>query len=337
MIHTLELRRKSSEFNAFMKIKNNPSLCHKYPGITFEGKQIGNEPGKTQWKVNVKINLALTDEPGNYLRIYQGQRPEEILENINQAFAELELPPVQAWTLYQVHFTVDIRTEYVSEYLTILSHGNHKKKPEHKRDGSLWMQYSSRTVTINFYSKEAEQRGKYGEEAGDQARGLLRLEVQCKDMKLESLFSKHELTRNLPSLLLANNGSHIFDMVNQTVQKELLTIIGNDCDHIKKDLAISKVEVGRSTRHKKTHENLLDILDLVNRKNGSIRTARDNWIRESKGSARAFKDRLKTLYHLGINPICLPSDSPLERLESLHQLYLDALAAEYKKANQEEA
>ena len=333
MIHTIELRRKSSDFDVFLKLENNPALKTKYPGITFITKQTGTEPGKKQYKVNVKINLSRTQEPGDYLRIYQGQKPEETIETINQAFAELELPPVQAWTLYQVHFTVDIETQYVSEYLDILSHGNHKTKPVHTRDGSLWLPYSSRTVTVNFYSKEAEQR-KHGEEAAAKARNILRLEVECKDKKLEYLFSKRKLHRDIASLLLVDGGENILDMVNDTVQKELLAIICNDCDHIKKDAAIAKVEASKGRRQKKTHRELLLLVDLVNRKNGSIRTARENWKREARGSATAFKARLAELYRIGVNPICLPSDSPLERLESLYQLYLDALTKEYETAVQ---
>lgn len=331
MIHTLELRRNCSDYAVFMKLQNNPALKTKYPGIEFITHHIGSEAGKQQYKVNVKINLSRTIDPGNYLRIYQGQKPEEIIETINQVFTELELPTVQAWTLYQVHFTVDIHTPYVSEYLDILSHGNHKAKPVYTRDGSLWIPYSSRTVTVNFYSKEAEQR-KHGEEAATKARNILRLEVECKDKKLEYLFSKRQLHRDLVSMLLADSGGYIFDMVNATVQKELLTIIDNDCDHIRKDAAIAKVEASRGRRQQRTHQNLLHLIDLVNRKNGSIRTARENWARTTRGSTAAFKARLAELYHIGVNPICLPSDSPQERLESLYQLYLNALTTEYKTA-----
>lgn len=333
MIHTIELRRKCSDFPVFMKLQNTPALKTKYPGIEFITHHIGTEPGKQQYKVNVKINLSRTTDPGNYLRIYQGQKPEETIETINQAFAELDLPPVQAWTLYQVHFTVDIKTPYVSDYLDILSHGNHKTKPVHTRDGSLWLPYSSRTVTVNFYSKEEEQR-KHGEEAAANARNILRLEVECKDKKLEYLFSKRKLHRDMVSLLLADNGGYIFDMVNDTVQKELLSIIGNDCDHVKEDAAITRVEETKGKRHEKTHRELLLLIALVNRKNGSIRTARENWKRESRGSTTAFKARLSELYKIGVNPICLPSDGSQERLESLYQLYLDALAEEYKTATE---
>lgn len=333
MIHTLELRRKSSDYAVFMKLQNNPALKTKYPGIEFITHRIGTEPGKQQYKVNVKINLSRTIEPGNYLRIYQGQNPEEIIATINQVFAELDLPPVQAWTLYQVHFTVDIHTPYVSEYMDILSHGNHKTKPVHTRDGSLWIPYSSRTLTVNFYSKEVEQQ-RHGEEAAARARNILRLEVECKDKKLEYLFSKLKLHRDLVSLLLADNGCNIFDMVNATVQKELLTIIDNDCDYVKKDAAIARVEASRGRRQQKTHKELLHLIDLVNRKNGTIRTARENWKRTARGSTTAFKARLAELYRIGVNPICLSSESSQERLESLYQLYLDALAKEYIKATE---
>lgn len=333
MIHTLELRRKCSDYAVFMKLQNNPALKTKYPGIEFITHRIGTEPGKQQYKVNVKINLSRTADPGNYLRIYQGQNPGKIIDTINQAFSDLELPPVQSWTLYQVHFTVDIQTPYVSEYLDILSHGNHKTKPIYTRDGSLWIPYSSRTVTVNFYSKEAEQR-KHGEEAAARARNILRLEVECKDKKLEYLFSKLKLHRDLVSMLLADNGGYIFDMVNDTVQKELLAIIGNDCDHVKKDAAIAKVEESKGRRQTKTHANLLHLIDLVNRKNGSIRTARENWQRTTRGSTTAFKARLAELYRIGVNPICVPSGSSQERLESLYQLYLEALANEYVTATE---
>ena len=335
MIHTLELRRKSSDFAVFLKLENNPALKTKYPGITFITKQTGTEPGKKQYKVNVKINMNRTQEPGNYLRIYQGQKPKAIIDTINQVFAELELPPVQAWTLYQVHFTVDIHTPHVSEYLAILSHGNHKVKPAYTRDGSLWLPYSSRTTTINFYSKEEEQR-QHGEEAAAQARNILRLEVECKDKKLEYLFAQEQLHRDLVSLLLVDNGLRIFDMMNRTVWKELYDILGkNDCNHVKKDAAVAIVEAKRGNRQQRTHDNLLHLLDLINRKNGSMRTARNSWQKVTGGSRTAFNARLQDLYRMGINPICLPSGSSQEHLESLCQLYLEAVAKEYETATKD--
>lgn len=324
MIHTVELRSKSSDFQSYLKFQNNRDLCHRYPGITITPWLIGNEAGKKQYKLKAKINLRRTIEPDNPLGIYSGQNAALILEAINQAFTELELPTVTAWTLSRVDFTIDIRTPYLSQYLDILAHGDHKSKPMYSADG-LYIPYSDRGVTVNFYSKEAEQQAR-NSNAAEQARDVLRLEVECHDKKLMTMFSDAHISRDLSSLLMVDGGSPLIQMINDTIGKELIKIAG-ECDHISKAAAIEKIT--KSTRlQNRTKSHLVEILDRVNRKNGSIRIARERWTRDAGVTKRTFTDRMGVLYRMGINPVCAPSDSPVEPLESLYQLYLTALLEE---------
>ena len=324
MIHTVELRSKGTDFYTYLRFQNHKDLCHRYPGIEITPWLIGDEEGKKQYKLKVKINLSRTIDPDNTLGIYSGQNAAEILDAIEQVFSELQLPSVRAWTLSRVDFTIDIQTPYLSQYLQILSHGDHKYRPIHKSNG-LYIPYSNRGITVNFYSKEAEQRAR-NSTAAEQARGVLRLEVECHDQKLITMFSDAKISRDLASLLMVDGGSPLIQMVNETVGKELIHITG-ECDHITKSAAIGKIQENTGLQPK-TRKQLADILDRINRKNGSVSISRERWPKAAGVTPRTYKTRMKAFYTLGINPICTPSGSPVDRLESLYQLYLTALVNE---------
>ena len=327
MIHTVEIRTKSSDYQSFLRFKENPNLCRSYPGIEIIPKREGKGKGQYQYKLSAKINLCRVIEPDNILGIYKGRNAALILDTINQAFSELGLPAVNFWKLSRVDFTVDIQTPYISEYLSILWHGEHKEKPEPVNDG-LYIHYSDRGVTVNIYSKEAEQRARGREETAAQARNLLRIEVQCHDKKLATMFAKHTARPglDLASLLTINQGDALIDMVHDTVGKELLYIVGV-CDYIRLDNALSKIEAIQGSQERVLFD-LGKILAKINRKNGSISKARASWCKATGKAERVFRSRLKLMLVNGINPICLPSDSPLDHLESLYQLFLDAFMEE---------
>ena len=333
MIHTVELRTKSSDFSSYLKFKENPDLCHSYAGITITPYKVGQGKGKYQYRLKAKINLSRTIYPDNYLAIYTGKDADQILNAIEQAFSEMDLLPTSFWTLARVDFTIDIRTPYVSQYLQILAHGDHKYKPQHK-NGSLYMVGADRGVIINFYSKEAEQKT-WGEEAAEKAKNILRIEVQCLDKRLAALFSRNNAkpVRDLPSMLTVNNGDPLIDMVNETIGKHILSISGL-CDHISTDAAIAKIQQSKGLQER-TELQLIHLIKRINRKNGSISIARDRWCKETKTAATVFKARMKALYDMGINPICTPPGCPVNCLESLYQLYLAALVQEYEEAQAE--
>jgi hypothetical protein len=323
MIHTVELRTKSSEKAAFNRLRNT-ALCYQFPGITFTPYREGKDE-LAQYKVTAKINLIQTIEPRNYLGIYTGRHTERILDAINQAFGEVGLPPVDQWGISQIHFTVDVRTPYVAEYMKILAKGNHKHEPTHTENG-LYIPYSERGITVNFYDKAEQQRAKYGDEAAEQARDILRLEIECKYDKLTTLFSKCPVARDLRSFLLVDGGSHILDMVRDTVEKELLQIVTNNCDHISQRAALARVRDSKKQANIK--KQLAEILREINAEGSSISIAKNSLCGGVEAAEKKFRRRIRDLYSLGINPICVPPGLAVKRLESLEQLYLDALIAE---------
>lgn len=330
MIHTVELRTKSSEKAAFDRLQNT-ALCYRFPGITFTPYREGKDE-LAQYKVKAKINLVQTIEPQNYLGIYTGQHTDRILDAINQAFEEIGLPPVELWGISQIHFTVDVLTPYVAEYIKILAKGNHKHEPTHTENG-LYIQYSERGVTVNFYNKAEQQRAKYGDAAAEQARDILRLEIECGYDKLTTLFSSYPVSRDLRSFLLVNDGNHIIEMVQNTVKKELLYIVTNNCDYISKRAALKRVRASKKQAHIK--KQLVDLLQQINAEDTtSIRHIRECLWSGSEADKRKFRRRLDDFYSLGINPICVPPGLDIKRLESLEQLYLEALTAEYTAATE---
>ena len=329
MLHTAEIHTKSSDYSSFEKLSIAKNLCYHYPGITLTPFSHGKGEGEMQYKIKAKITPSLTIDP-DYLKIYSGKNPGLILDTIDKAFYELELPPVSDWNLCRADFAVDIHTAYAKEYMKILSHGDHKRTPAYK-DDSLSIEYSDRGITINFYDKSEEQRAKYGQLAAERAEGILRLEVQAEDKKLTTLFSRYDDNphRDLPTLLLLDYGDRLVDFVNETVGKELQKIIRLH-DHIPKEDAIRKIRTAKG-KHNRVLEELEEILLSINRKGNSIGTVRETWCKASGRSTQTFCNRLKEFDKLGINPILAPSKSPEKHFDNLYQLYLTELMNEYKE------
>ena len=131
-----------------------------------------------------------------------GVLKEDQLEELNYIFnSEIKqihhsLPRLDYWIAKRIDYAVNISTPYVKEYIKLFRRGDKPKGfKEYSRidsngeeKGGLYLFNGS--ITVNFYDKEDERMFNGFNKEG--AKNLLRLEIQCKTSKTNTIKTKYE-------------------------------------------------------------------------------------------------------------------------------------------------
>lgn len=230
---------------------------------------------------------------------------QEHIEEVKKVFAEemhrihTSLPRLEHWTVNRIDYTVNISTPYVEEYIKLFQRADKprnfkelycsKSKIRKQLDGSFYLFNDS--VTINFYNKESERLSQNFNKDG--AKNLLRLEVQCKKPKTNTLKVKYDFdSRHLEHYLNK-------EIIHQQLEYYYNKTIGAG-DYYKLSEAIEKVKESNYTY--KTKEKLIDILRCIS-KCRSIWKARE----KSQYTSSCFNRYLKQIRELGVNPVTIPA------------------------------
>lgn len=229
----------------------------------------------------------------------------DLLEEVRKVFTEkmqkihTSLPRLDYWTINRIDYAVNINTPYVEEYIKLFQRGEKprnfkelycsKSKTRKQLDGSFYLFNDS--VTINFYNKENERLSQNFNK--DDAKDLLRLEVQCKKPKTNTIKAKHEF-----------DSRHLKHYLSQEISYQQLEYYYNKTigagDYYKLSEAIRIVQ--ESNYIPKTKEKLIVVLRAVN-KHRSVWKARE----ESQYNVSCFNRYLKQIRALGVNPVTIPA------------------------------
>ena len=229
----------------------------------------------------------------------------DLLEEVKKIFAEkvkkihTSLPRLDYWTINRIDYAVNINTPYVEEYIKLFQRGDKptnfkelycsKSKTRRQLDGSFYLFNDS--VTINFYNKENERLSQNFNKDG--AKDLLRLEIQCKKPKTNTLKAKNKF-----------DSRHLEHYLSQEISYQQLEYYYNKTigtgDYYKLSEAIRIVQESNYTS--KTKEKLTEVLRAVSRYR-SIWKARE----ESQYNSSCFNRYLKKIRVLGVNPVTIPS------------------------------
>lgn len=209
------------------------------------------------------------------------------------------LPRLEHWILNRIDYAVNINTPYVEEYIKLFQRADKprlfkelycsKSKTRKQLDGSFYLFNDS--VAINFYNKENERLSQNFNKDG--AKDLLRLEIQCKKPKTNTIKAKNKFDSRHLEHYLSEQISH------QQLEYYYNKTIGTG-DYYKLSEAIRIVQDSNSTI--KTKEKLINVLRLIN-KHRSIWRARE----ESQYNSSCFNRYLKKIRVLGVNPVTIPS------------------------------
>ena len=142
------------------------------------------------------------------------------LEVVKKIFGEevqkihASLPRLEHWTINRIDYAININTQYVEEYIKLFQRGDKprnfkelycsKSKVRKQLDGSFYLFNDS--VVINFYNKENERLSQNFNKDG--AKDLLRLEIQCKKPKTNTLKEKNKFDSRHLEHYLSEQISH---------------------------------------------------------------------------------------------------------------------------------
>lgn len=234
----------------------------------------------------------------NKLEVLKHDQVEVVKKIFRQEVQKIHtnLPRLEHWTVNRIDYAVNINTPYVEEYIKLFQRAD---KPRVFRDwdvsrrkqryGSFYL--ISEGVNINFYDKESERLSQNFNKDG--AKDLLRIEVQCKKPKTNTLKTKYEF-----------DSRHLEHYLSEEVSYQQLEYYYNKTigagDYYKLSEAIKMVKESNYTS--KTKEKLTEVLIAVNRCR-SIWKARE----ESQYNSSRFNRYLKQIRALGVNPVTIPT------------------------------
>ena len=198
--------------------------------------------------------------PGDY-ETFKRRFNEEI-RSYNLPF----LPHLDGWKAHRVDFTYNISTPNVKEYIRLMHKADLRgftiKKDQHghraMKPGSLYINNSA--VTLNFYDKfdemtKAENGTRHTPEEIQQARDILRIEVQAGRDKLSGIKRKQEFTTKQISEFMQDPGA-----AEQLVTDYVYRVLGG-ATYRKKPAAITIIN--HSKKQKKTKEQLIAAINEV--------------------------------------------------------------------------
>lgn len=331
MIHTLTITHQIISPKTFDEIyKRLEIITGEKPRKVKEGYYISEglkEKGftyiqLTSKKVNMKykynsMQITITINPLkliciNKLEVLKQEHIEEFKERFAEEVKKIhsDLPRLENWTINRIDYAVNIHTPYVEEYIKLFQRGDkprgfkelycNKSKTRKQLDGSFYLFNDS--VVINFYNKQLERL--YQNLNTDGAKDLLRIEVQCKKPKTNTLKTKYDF-----------DSRHLAHYLSQEISYQQLEYYYNKTigkgDYYKLSEAIKIVQESNYTS--KTKEKLIKVLREVNQSR-SIWKARE----KSLYNSSCFNRYLKQIIALGINPVTIPTKWNINKLKNIN-------------------
>lgn len=258
-------------------------------------------------------------KPSDY-SIFQNRFNQEI-KSFNLPF----LPDLEGWKAHRVDFTYNLQTPHVKEYIRLFHKSDLRgftiKRDQHghrsMKAGSLYINNSA--VTLNFYDKmdemqKAEGGSRHTPEEIQEAKDILRIEVQAGRDKLSNIKRKQEFTTKQISEFMTSPGA-AEDLVISYAEK----VLGSATYH-KKPAAITLIN--HSKKQKKTKEQLIAVLDEISKPYRRV-----DEVRGDHPELEIDKCK-KILRDMDINLITLDKNTKVRELPSIPALLREAIEEE---------
>ena len=258
-------------------------------------------------------------KPSDY-SIFQDRFNQEI-KSFNLPF----LPDLEGWKAHRVDFTYNLQTPHVKEYIRLFHKSDLRgftiKRDQHghrsMKAGSLYINNSA--VTLNFYDKmdemqKAEGGSRHTPEEIQEAKDILRIEVQAGRDKLSNIKRKQEFTTKQISEFMTSPGA-AEDLVISYAEK----VLGSATYH-KKPAAITLIN--HSKKQKKTKEQLIAVLDEISKPYPRV-----DEVRGDHPELEIDKCK-KILRDMDINLITLDKNTKVRELPSIPALLREAIEEE---------
>lgn len=235
------------------------------------------------------------------------------------------LPDLDGWKAHRIDFTYNIHTPYVKDYIRLFHKSDLRgftiKKDQHghrsMKAGSLYINNSA--VTLNFYDKfdemqKAEGGTRHTQEEIQQAKDILRIEVQAGRDKLSGIKRKQEFTsKQISEFMTSPEAAE--DLVLMYAEKVL-----GAATYRKKPAAVTLIN--HSKKHQKTKDQLIAALEAVSKPYKRI-----DEVRQEHPDLEIDKTK-KILRDLDINLATLDKNTKVRELPSIPALLREAIEEE---------
>lgn len=281
-----------------------------------------------QYVIDARVNPSKVIYRESAIDIYKPSDYSLFQDRFNQEIKSFNLPflpDLSGWKAHRVDFTYNISTPYVKEYIRLMHKADLRgftiKKDQHghraMKAGSLYINNSA--VTLNFYDKfdemqKAEGGTRHTPEEIQQAKDILRIEVQAGRDKLSGIKRKQEFT-----------SKQISEFMQQPEAAEDLVLmyasrVLGAATYRKKPAAITLIN--HSKKHQKTKEQLIAAIEAV-----SQAYQRVDKVRAACPDLEVDKCK-KILREMDINLVTLDKNSKVKELPSIPALLRETIEEE---------
>ena len=297
------------------KVGNGCYITAELRKVGFTNIQLTNKKVGSKYKYNLmQITIILNPVKllmRNKLEIVTHEDLFDIKRLFNCRIKDIHesLPILDQWIVNRIDYAINIETPYVEQYIKLFHRSDKPKnfkelycktaKIRKQMNGSFYL--FNKSVVVNFYNKEHERLSQNFNIDG--AKNLLRLEVQCKKLKTNSIKVKNKFDSSCLIHYLSREISY------QQLKYYYDKTIGQG-DYYKLAQAIEIVNVTNYTSS--TKNKLIEVLKEVN-KHRSIWKARE----KSKYSVSCFNNYLNKLRLIGINPVTIPERWGIKYLKNI--------------------
>lgn len=282
--------------------------------------------------IDARVNPAKLIYREKSIDIYKPSDYEIFQQCFNQEIRSYNLPflpDLDGWKAHRIDFTYNLRTQHVKEYIRLMHKSDLRgftiKRDQHghraMKAGSLYINNSA--VTLNFYDKMDEMQKAQGgtrhtPEEIQQAKDILRIEVQAGRDKLSGIKRKQEFTTKQISEFMQDPGA-AEDLVISYVYK----VLGGST-YRKKPAAITLIN--HSKKHQSTKDQLIAALEAVSKPYRRV-----DEVRQEHPELEIDKCK-KILRSMDVNLVTLDKNTKVKELPSILVLLLDAIEEEKKEA-----
>lgn len=278
--------------------------------------------------IDARVNPSKVIYRESAVDIYKPSDYEIFQDRFNQEIRSFNLPflpDLSGWKAHRVDFTYNIHTPNVKEYIRLMHKADLRgftiKKDQHghraMKAGSLYINNSA--VTLNFYDKQdemikAEGGTRHTPEEIQEAKDILRIEVQAGRDKLSGIKRKQEFTTKQISEFMQQPEA-AEDLVISYAEK----VLGGST-YRKKPAAITLIN--HSKKHQQTKEQLIAAIEAV-----SQAYQRVDKVRAACPDLEVDKCK-KILREMDINLVTLDKNSKVKELPSIPALLRETIEEE---------
>lgn len=314
-------------------------------GITYIQARYIKKPDFEAVHMTCRLNFKRLIEQENRVLTYKESDHDAVVCAFNQIMMQVGLPFWNFWKVNRIDYCIDIKTDHVAEYIYLMQKGDiphHQKLPyhpvnkrrEHKK-GSVYLIARARdkrsnktgSVTVNFYDKYLQKLNEQvvtmtvTDAEVEQARNILRLEIQCFLPKISSLKNKYKLSDTRLEQYLS-------DDICCTVIEHMLLKITHKGAYLRKSEALKAIDA--SSYQTGTKIKLKAIIEAVSKQYQSVAKVRESFIADGTVKKDEFTRLIKRLDDLDVNPVTIGDKKHISGLKlkdglpNLYDLFFDA-------------